>query len=92
MIEATLMFGAIIFVGIALVLWKLPLKMRLWLLGHDAWLDVIVAAVTLWIHWGTMTGLMAATFAGLLCAVATKVAKYLWGYRTKGRYYRGVLS
>jgi hypothetical protein len=92
MIEATLTFGFIIFAGMAFILWKLPLKTRLWLLGHDMMLDIVVSAIVLWIHWGTMTGLMAATVAGLLCAVCTGAAKRLWGYKHKGVYIRGILS
>lgn len=82
--------GFIIFAGIAFILIKLPRRMSLWLLGHSAWLDAAVTILTLAVHWGTMTGIMAASMAGLMCALATWGGRKLFGYIKNGCYYRGL--
>lgn len=92
MVSAALTFGVIIFAGLALILVKLPRRTSLWLLGHGTWVDVSVSVITLCIHWGTMTGLMSAAVAGLCCALATSLGKYLFGYIKKNRYYPGVYT
>jgi len=92
MIESVLTFGVVIFGGLALIFAKLPRSTRLWLLGHALMLDVTVTLLALAIHWGTVTGLMAAAMAGLMCSLATSAARKLWGYRVRGRLVPGVLS
>jgi len=91
MVEAALVFGIIIAVGIAAILIKLPTRTTLWLLGRAMWLDVAVTILTLWIHWGTMTGLMSAAVAGLICSMTTSCARWLVGYTRGGVYYPGVI-
>ena len=91
MLEAALVFGIVIFAGIALILAKLPTRTALILLGHHIWLDLVVTIVTLWIHWGTMTGLMSAAIAGLMCSFATAGARRVFGYIRSGVYYPGML-
>jgi hypothetical protein len=92
MIEATLTFGVIIFVGLAAILIKLPTRSMLWLLGRALWLDVFVTVFALVIHWGTMTGLMAAAVAGLMCSATTTVARWAVGYTRSGKYYPGLFK
>lgn len=92
MIEITLVFGGIIFLGLAMILAKLPLRTTLWLLGHSVWVDLGVSVLVLWMHWGTMTGLMSATVAGLICALATGIAKRLVGHVQGNMYYPGILN
>ena len=53
-------------------------------------IDVVVTAVTLVIHFGTFSGVMAATVAGLMTSVATSTAKRLFGYIRGNSYYPGV--
>ena len=89
MLEAVLVFGAVIFVGVAAVFIKLPLKWSLWLLGHHVATDVGVTVLVLVLHWGTITGLMSATVAGLICSVTTSVGRCLYGYRLGNFYYPG---
>jgi len=59
-------------------------------LNHDLAIDVAVTATTMAIHWGTFSGVMGATIAGLLCSVATSAAKRLFGYIRGNTYYPGV--
>ena len=92
MLEATLVFGALIFAGLALIFLKLPTRATLLLLGYAIWLDVGVTALALWIHWGTVTGLMAATVAGLACSLATTIGRHTVGYVRRGVYHPGWLQ
>jgi len=73
-----------------LILWKLPRRSALKLLNHDLAIDVTVTAVTLIVHWGTFSGVMAATVAGLLTSLATSAAKRLFGHIRGTRYFPGV--
>ena len=84
--------GFVVFLGVGLILWKLPRRLMLKLLAHDVALDLTVSVLVLIIHWGTFSGIMAATVAGLLMSLATSGAKRLFGFIKGGRYVRGVLN
>lgn len=84
--------GFMIFLGVVLILWKLPSRMMLKALHHDVALDLTVSALVLILHWGTFSGVMAATVAGLLTSLATSGAKRLFGHIQNGRYFPGVLN
>lgn len=81
--------GFVIFLSIILVLAKLP---RLWMLRalrFDIAIDLAVSVIVLAIHWGSFSGVIAATFAGLLTSVATSTAKRAFGHVRKGQYFPG---
>lgn len=81
--------GFTIFLGIALILAKLPRRTMLRVLKHDLALDVVVSVITLLVHMGTFSGLMAATVAGLMTSLATSGLKRLVGYIDGDSYYPG---
>ncbi len=83
--------GFTIFIGVVLILAKLPRRTMLRVLKHDLLLDVAVSLITLMIHWGTFSGVMAATVAGLLTSLATSSLKRLVGYIERDTYYPGRL-
>ena len=86
-----LLTGLTIFLGVALILCKLPRRWMLRALYYDVALDLVVSALTLALHFGTFSGLMAATVAGLLCSVATSGAKKLFGsIDGRGNYVPGL--
>ena len=87
-----LMTGLMVFLGVALILAKLPRRMMLKALHHDVALDLTVSAIVLAIHFGTFSGVMAATVAGLLMSLATSAAKRLFGYIDGKNYVPGVLN
>ena len=87
-----LMTGLMVFLGVALILAKLPRRMMLKALHHDVALDLTVSAIVLAIHFGTFSGVMAATVAGLLTSLATSGAKRLFGYIDGKNYVPGVLN
>ena len=82
------MTGIMIFLDVALILAKLPRRLMLKALHHDVALDLAVSILVLVIHWGTFSGVMAATVAGLM----TSGAKRLFGYIDGNRYVPGFLN
>ncbi|MBK7815016.1 MAG: hypothetical protein IPJ52_12315 [Rhodocyclaceae bacterium] len=78
--------GFTIFLGVALILAKLPRRLMLKALKHDLAIDLIVTVLVLMIHFGTFSGLMAASVAGLLTSLATSGLKKMFGY-IDGNYY-----
>jgi NhaP-type Na+/H+ or K+/H+ antiporter len=78
--------GFTIFLGVTLLLTKLPRRTALRILKYDLALDLMVSAAVLIIHFGTFSGVMAATVAGLLMSLATSGMKRLVGY-VDGNFY-----
>lgn len=83
--------GLAIFLGLVFLFTKLKRRTMLRLLHHDMAIDVAVTVLTLAIHWGTFSGVMAATFAGLLCSVGTTAAKKLFGHIDGQHYHVGLI-
>jgi nucleoside permease NupC len=83
--------GLAIFLGLVFIFIKLRRRTALRLLSHDMILDVSVTLLTLAIHWGTFSGAMAATFAGLLTSIGTSTAKRLFGHIQGGVYLPGLV-
>lgn len=83
--------GLAIFFGLVFIFIKLKRRTMLRLLRYDMALDVAVTLLTLAIHWGTFSGVMAATFAGLLCSLGTSAAKKLFGYIEGDLYHPGLI-
>jgi NhaP-type Na+/H+ or K+/H+ antiporter len=81
--------GFTIFLGVALILAKLPRRTMLRVLKHDLLLDLVVSLITLVLHWGTFSGVMAATVAGLLTSLATSALKKLVGFIDGDKYWPG---
>ena len=84
--------GIVVFLSVALILAKLPRRVMLRALRHDLAIDLVVSVLVLCVHWGTFSGVMAATFAGLLTSLATSGLKRLFGYIHGDRYYPGLLN
>ncbi len=83
--------GLAIFLGLVFIFIKLKRRTMLRLLRYDLALDVAVTALVLAIHWGTFSGVMAATIAGLLCSMFTSGAKKLFGYIQGDSYHVGLI-
>ena len=81
-----------VFLGVAAILIKLPRRWMLRALRYDLAIDLAVSATVLLIHWGTFSGVMAASVAGLLTSIATSALTRLVGYIDGERYYPGILN
>ena len=66
-----------------------PRRMMLRCLKHDLAIDILVTIIVLIIHFGTFSGVMAATVAGLLMSMATSALKRTVGYIDGDNYYPG---
>lgn len=84
--------GLAIFLGLVFIFIKLERRTMLRLLRYDAALDVGVTVLVLAIHWGTFSGVMAATVAGLMCSLGTTLAKRTFGYIAGTKYYPGLVQ
>lgn len=78
MLETVVLFGIIIFAGVAALFAALPQGLRFALLRHHVFTTLLVSGFTLWIHFGTMTGLMSATLAGLMTSMACFMGRWFW--------------
>lgn len=83
--------GLAVFLGLGFIFIKLRRRTMLRLLSHDMLLDVAVSMLVLLIHWGSFSGVMAATIAGLLTSIATSLAKRAIGHIQGGLYYPGFI-
>ena len=93
MIEAVLVFSFLSALFEAVLLMKLPLKLRLRLLGNACAVGMLHTAISvanLLIHWGTLTGSMTAVCAGLMSFATVPLVRWYCGYVKKGRYFPGV--
>jgi nucleoside permease NupC len=87
-----LITGLTVFLGVLLILIKLPRRMMLRALSRPLLIDLAVSLTVLVIHWGTFSGVMAATVAGLLTSLASSGLKRLIGYADAKRYYPGIIN
>lgn len=87
-----IMTGFLIFLGTFLLLIKLPRRLMLRALKYDLTIDIAVSALVLIIHFGTFSGVMAATVAGLLTSLATSSMKRLFGYIDGNFYHVGRIT
>lgn len=82
MIEAVLVFGVLLALFEFVVLSMVPPKYRLRLLGSRGAcqsMHGLMLVVNLWIHWGTVTGTMAATGAFVTSIITVEIAKLVYG-------------
>jgi hypothetical protein len=92
MIEAVLLFGLISATFEAVILMKIPPRIRLRILGSASWILVIHAATILFnlvVHFGTITGTMSATIAGLASFIIVPLIRYYTGCIRKIRMSNG---
>jgi len=82
--------GLTVFLSVLLILVKLPRRWMLRALKHDLAIDLAVTVVVFAVHWGSFSGVMAATVAGLLTSVATSALKRLFGYIDGNAYFPGL--
>ena len=96
MVEAVIVFGVLLSIFEFVILSMIPPKYRLRLLGNKHGciaLHCVMLALNLWIHWGTVTGTMAATGAFVVSMSTVEVAKLMYGCIVNDiRVRRGVIG
>ena len=91
MIDVVLAFACIMTGFELAILSVIPPRIRLRILGNDAAkmsIHLIMILINLAVHWGTVTGTMAATLSFLTSMLATGVASRAFGKITQNRYYQ----
>lgn len=96
MIDAVLIFGALLAAFEFVLLSMIPPRYRLRLLGSKALCGAThfgMFALNLWVHWGTLTGTMSATLSFVVSIATIQVAKLVYGTITDDvRTRRGLLG
>ena len=84
--------GGIVFLSLAVLMWRMPRKTMLWFFGHPAWLEVPFSAAVYLLHYGTFSGMISAATAACMCFCFVQAGRWLVGYTTAGKYVPGYLS
>lgn len=84
--------GFTVFLAMMLLLIKLPRRWALRMLHYDLWLDCAVTLTVLFVHFGTFSGLMAATVAGLMTSLFTTAMKRAFGSMKGDKYTPGCFN
>jgi hypothetical protein len=84
--------GGIVFLSLAVLMWRLPRKTMLWFFGHPAWLEVPFSGAVYLLHYGTFSGMISAATAACLCFCFVQMGRWLVGYTTDGKYVPGYLT
>ena len=82
--------GAVVCLGLAMWFGKCSWRIRMHLLSHPLALDILVFVLLTMIHWGTFSGVMAATVGALMCSVLITAGRKAFGYMQNGKYQRGM--
>jgi len=76
--------GIIIFLSFLLLVWRLDNRVLLReVLGHPLRTDLLAGALAYILHFGTLTGVMAAAVASLLISACISICRELYGYIAK---------
>ena len=84
--------GVLVAMGLLFTLWKLSWRAKLWMFSHPLFVDVVVFIGLCAIHWGTFSGVMAATIGALFCSVTLSIGRWLFGHIANNRYHPGVIN
>lgn len=85
--------GFFVAIGLLFMLGKLSWRSKLWMTSHPVFMDVVVFTLLCFLHWGTFSGVMAATVGALFCSITLSLAKRVIGYTTpQGVYVRGFVD
>lgn len=85
--------GFMVFAGMLFVFVKLKTETALAFLNYPKCIDFTAMAIAFAMHGGnTYSGGMSATVAGLFCALATGVARKMFGYINEDVYHPGFIK
>jgi hypothetical protein len=84
--------GTLVFLSLAVLVWRLPRRTMLWLFGHPVYLELPFGFVAYALHYGTFSGMMAAATAAIMCFAFVQLGRSLVGYIDKGQYKPGMME
>lgn len=85
--------GFLVALGLLVTLAKLPWRHKLWLTSHPLLMDCATFGLLVMLHWGTFSGVMAATVGALFCSLTLSGARKVIGFVDRdGTYRRGLID
>lgn len=81
--------GIMVGMGLLVSLVKMNWKWRMHLLSNPLMMDAIIFTALLFLHWGTFSGVMAATIGAMTCSLTLSGARWLYGHIEAGTYVPG---
>lgn len=88
MLEAGFAVGLGLLVTFAKAGWKWRMRM----LSNPLTMDLLVFVFLLLIHWGTFSGVMAATVGALMVSLVLSAGRWYFGHVEAGKYVPGVTN
>lgn len=82
--------GAIVALGLIMWFMKCSWRTRMRILSHPLAIDLTVFAFLTAIHWGTFSGVMAATIGAVMCSILLTCGRKCFGYMEHKRYKPGI--
>jgi hypothetical protein len=82
--------GAVVCLGLVMWFSKCSWRTRMMLLSHPLAVDILVFTILTILHWGTFSGVMAATVGALMTSVLLTAGRKSFGYMENGKYIRGM--
>ncbi len=84
--------GFVVALGLLVMLAKLSWRNKMLVISNPLAADVIVFVCLTAIHWGTFSGVMAATVGALFCSIVLSIARWLVGHMVGTVYYPGLFN
>lgn len=81
--------GLAVGIGLLVTMLKMNWKWRMHVLSNPLFMDAIIFVAMLLIHWGTFSGVMAATIGATVCSLSISAARKAYGYVENGQYVPG---
>lgn len=72
--------GFMVYLSVVIFLKWIPRDKRLWLYGHELWLELPLGILVYVLHFGTFSGMMAAAVACIFISLHVSVMRKLVGY------------
>lgn len=82
--------GIVVALGLVMWFFKCSWKNRIRLLSYPLTIDITVFAALTAIHWGTFSGVMAATIGALMCSILLTLGRKAFGHMDGKKYVPGM--
>lgn len=84
--------GAAVGVGLLVTFMKFGWRGRMFLLSNPLFMDVLIFVILVLLHWGTFSGVMAATIGATVCSISLSGARKLCGHVENNMYFPGMFD
>jgi hypothetical protein len=81
--------GFAVALGLLVTLAKMNWRWKMKLLSNPVAVDLAIFLILTMLHWGTFSGVMAATIGALICSIVLSAGRRLVGYIHNDSYVRG---